>query len=177
MIDIDVSPEITTDRLRLRATQPDDALRIARLANDPDVGRMTTRMPYPYDLGDAETFLARASENDQAKEAVFAIERAGCGLVGLLGFHPNAQGRTEIGYWLGRPHWAKGYATEAVRAALVWAREGWLRRLVVAGHFADNAASGAVLCKAGFLYTGEVQSHYSLARGGPAPTRMMVWLA
>jgi hypothetical protein len=34
-----------------------------------------------------------------------------------------------------------------------------------------------VLEKAGFLYTGEVQPRFSLARGEAAPTRMMVWLA
>jgi len=47
----------------------------------------------------------------------------------------------------------------------------------MSGHFADNPASGRVLEKAGFLYTGEVQSRRSTARGAAAPTRMMVWLA
>ena len=48
---------------------------------------------------------------------------------------------------------------------------------MVAGHFADNPASGQVLCKAGFLYTGEVALKASRARGHAVPTRMMVWLA
>ena len=42
---------------------------------------------------------------------------------------------------------------------------------------ADNPASGAVLIKAGFLYTGDVMPRFSAARGEEAPTRMMVWLA
>ena len=67
--------------------------------------------------------------------------------------------------------------TEAVRAALGWARGGWRRRYLLAGHYADNPASGHVLVKAGFLYTGEVIPRFSLARGESAPTRMMVWLA
>jgi len=50
-------------------------------------------------------------------------------------------------------------------------------RAVIAGHFADNAASGRVLEKCGFLYTGEVRQRFSLARGEEAATRMMVWLA
>jgi RimJ/RimL family protein N-acetyltransferase len=62
-------------------------------------------------------------------------------------------------------------------AVLSWAREVWGRRAVVSGHFADNPASGRVLEKAGFLYTGEVQPRHSTARGEVAPTRMMVWLA
>jgi RimJ/RimL family protein N-acetyltransferase len=47
----------------------------------------------------------------------------------------------------------------------------------VAGHFADNDASGRVLVKAGFLYTGVVEHKASIARGEPVDTRMMVWLA
>src|SRR3546814_15109026 len=37
-----------------------------------------------------------------------------------------------------------------------------------AGHFVDNAASGAVLRKLGFRSTGKVAQRYSLARGGEA---------
>ena len=48
---------------------------------------------------------------------------------------------------------------------------------VVAGHFTDNPASGRVLEKAGFLYTGEVRAGFSKARGDEAHTRRMVWLA
>jgi hypothetical protein len=49
--------------------------------------------------------------------------------------------------------------------------------VVTAGHFADNPSSGSVLIKAGFLYTGVVKDLPSVARGKPARTRMMVWLA
>ena len=83
-----------------------------------------------------------------------------------------------MGYWIGRPYWGQGYATEAAAGAVGWAgadagASGW----VVAGHFADNPASGRVLEKAGFLYTGVVAPQFSKARGAVAPTRMMVWLA
>jgi RimJ/RimL family protein N-acetyltransferase len=47
----------------------------------------------------------------------------------------------------------------------------------MAGHFSDNPASGRVLEKAGFLYTGEVRRGFSRARGSEAETRRMVWLA
>lgn len=168
---------ISTERLRLRAPRPEDAPRLAQLANDPAVARMTTRMPHPYGLADAEAFLGHCAQQDGARERVFAVERDDEGLIGMLGFHPDESGRTEIGYWLGRPYWGQGYATEAAEKALVWAGEGWGRRYLMAGHFLDNAASGQVLCKTGFLYTGEIQPRHSLARGGAAPVRMMVWLA
>jgi hypothetical protein len=47
----------------------------------------------------------------------------------------------------------------------------------MAGHFSDNPASGRVLEKAGFLYTGEVRRGFSRARGAETETRRMVWLA
>jgi len=176
MVDYDVSPIVRTERLRLRRPRPTDAARVARLADDLDVARMTATMPHPYGIDDARAFLERADRADPVRHAEFALERDG-ELVGMLGFHPMEAGRCELGYWLGRPYWGQGYATEAVRAALRWAKVEWGRRFVMARHFSDNPASGEVLCKAGFLYTGEVTLTFSRARGEAAASRTMVWLA
>jgi RimJ/RimL family protein N-acetyltransferase len=173
----ELTPVIETERLRLRATQGADADWIAEQAGDIDVARMTTRMPHPYSRADAESFLEVVAQADPAKEAVFAVERQDGEPIGVLGFHPKESGQPEIGYWLGRRHWGRGYATEAAQGALDWAKHGWRKRWMIGGHFADNPASGQVLCKAGFLYTGETKLLHSVARGAPAATRMMVWLA
>ncbi|MGI8840236.1 MAG: GNAT family N-acetyltransferase [Caulobacteraceae bacterium] len=169
-------PSVKTRRLTLRAPRAEDAPRMARLADDFEIARMTTRIPHPFTVEQAEDFIARTERRDRSREAVFVIESEQDGLIGVLGLDPGPAG-TEIGYWLGRPFWGAGYATEAARAALAWARADWGRRFVVAGHFTDNPASGAVLVKAGFLYTGEVAIRHSMARGEDAATRMMVWLA
>ena len=95
----------------------------------------------------------------------------------MLGFKEKQPRRPELRMWLGRPFWNRGYGSEAVAGALGWAHRDWGRQVGWAGHFADNPASGQVLVKAGFLYTGEVKALPSRARGGPADTRMMVWLA
>jgi RimJ/RimL family protein N-acetyltransferase len=169
-------PSLNTARLALRPPRREDAPRMAELANDFDIARMTGRIPHPFAVEDAEAFIARVERRDAGREAVFAIEHQDDGLLGVLGLHPSPAG-PEIGYWLGRPFWGRGYATEAVGGALAWARADWGRRFVVAGHFADNPTSGQVLIKAGFLYTGDVAARFSLARGEAAATRMMVWLA
>jgi len=175
---LELEPAIRAQRVALRAPQPGDAARIAQLLDDPAIARMAAAIPHPYGLADAEAFLARAQAADPSREAAFVIEHGQDGAIGMLDFQPAAQNAApELGYWLGRPYWGQGLATEAVRAALAWARQTWRRRFVRAGHFADNPASGQVLCKAGFLYTGEVQLRDSLARPAPATTRMMVWLA
>jgi len=170
-------PSLTTPRLTLRAPTDGDADRILALANDIDIARMTTSMPHPYSRADAEAFLARARSVDLNQEVAFAIDDGRDGLIGVMGLFPHGPLGPEIGYWIGRDYWGRGYATEAASATLVWAGKDWGRRVVMSGHFADNPASGRVLEKAGFLYTGEVQSRRSTARGAMAPTRMMVWLA
>ncbi|MHB8530327.1 MAG: GNAT family N-acetyltransferase [Caulobacteraceae bacterium] len=170
-------PILNTHRLTLRPTMAEDAPRMAILADDSGVARMTTSIPHPFRLEHAEGFIARMAEADPARERVFAIEHPGEGLVGVVGFHPKDGKIPEVGYWLGRPYWGRGYMTEAATAAIVWAGGEWKKRCVVSGHFTDNPASGQVLCKTGFLYTGVVEPRYCLAREADAPTRMMVWLA
>lgn len=174
---IDWSPQIDTRRLTLRAPEMSDAPRLAALMNDFDIARMTSRVPHPYALDDAQDFVARCEANDPRTDRNFLIDLEDEGVVGGLGFFTPPDGRLEVGYWLGRPWWGRGLATEALQGALVWAGREWRKRYVVAGHFADNPASGQVLVKAGFLYTGEVKPLPSIARGEPADTRMMVWLA
>src|SRR3546814_10810174 len=68
-----------------------------------------------------------------------------------------------MGYWIARPYWGLGFATEAGRQLLHIARAMSLPKLS-AGHFVDNPASGAVLRKLGFRPTGKVAQRYSLAR-------------
>ena len=177
MCAIDFEPVIATERLRLRKPRKADTARLAQHANDFDVARMTTGMPYPYGLDHAEGFLAQVSEQDPAREVIFVIEHPEHGAIGVMGFDGPGSDDTEIGYWLGRPWWGEGYATEAAKGALVWAHQAWGRRYMRAGHFADNPASGAVLIKSGFLYTGEVDKAFSVARGEVVDARKMVWLA
>ncbi len=197
MCAVDVRPCIGTDRLILRGVTRNDAAAVAELANDLGVAGNTSRMPYPYRPADAEAFVAAAERADPRHEATFAIEHRQFGLMGVLAFDRNEapamgapmadslpgsrshseRGRSEVGYWLGRSFWNRGYATEALTAALRWVKFDWRRHVMWAGHFADNKASGQVLVKAGFLYTGDIEPRMSVARAEPVATRMMVWLA
>lgn len=177
MCAIEVTPAIGTDRLILRRPVKTDAAAVADLANDLGVAGMLSRMPYPYTPAHADEFLGRIASMDPRTDQVFAVEHREFGVIGMLGFHRSTLGRPELGYWLGRPFWGRGYATEATRAALAWAKGDWKKNVVWAGHFADNKASGQVLVKAGFLYTGDVEPQDCLARGGKVPSRKMVWLA
>ena len=169
--------QLRTGRLVLRPPRLADAARIAALANDYEVAKMTGGMPYPYALADAEAFIESALRFDLARDVAFIIEQPGEGPIGGLGFNSRHAPGPEVGYWLGRPYWGRGLASEALAAAMAWARDEWDQRCVVANHFVDNPASGVVLVKAGFLYTGEVGPRPCRARGADTPSRGMVWLA
>jgi len=177
MCAIEIQPVVTTERLVLRRPRVADAERIANLANDFDVARMLTSMPHPYGPEDARGYLEKLDDLDPETGRKFVVEHPALGVIGQMGFKADDRGRPELGYWLGKPYWGAGLATEAVRGALVWASKDWGKRFVLARHFSDNPASGEVLSKAGFLYTGEVTLTRSAARGETAPARTMVWLA
>lgn len=174
---IEPTPVIETRRLTLRALAPRDLDRLSQLANDPDIARMTLRMPHPYGSGDAEAFMLQVASQDPKRAATFLIADDDDRPLGVIGLFEDADPAPEIGYWVGRPYWGRGIATEALQGALAWARRQWKRRALVSGHFEDNPASGRVLEKAGFLYTGERRTAFSRARNAPATTRRMVWLA
>ena len=174
---IETSPVVETRRLILRAPAPQDAPRIAALANDIDIARMTQRMPHPFGVRDADDFVLQVAAQDPARANTFIIEHEDLGPVGVIGMFEGDDRVPETGYWIGREYWGRGFATEALDGAPVWASRKWKRRAMVAGHFADNPASGRVLEKAGFLYTGETRKAWSQARRAQADTRMMVWIA
>jgi RimJ/RimL family protein N-acetyltransferase len=172
-----IRTNIQTQRLRLRTPVAQDAGAIAMLAQDFDVSRMTSRMPHPYLRIDAEAFISRAAQTASFDNQTLVIVLESVGPIGSIGLFLSQTGQPEIGYWIGKPFWGQGLATEALRGLQGWARDLQGRRYLTAGHFADNLASAQVLIKAGFLYTGEVRTLYSQARGTTVPSRMMVWLA
>ena len=177
MIDEITRPVFASARLVMRPPTRADAPRLAALANDFEVLKHTGGMPFPYTLADAERLADRAHAADPRREAHFAIDLAGEGPVGGLGFYATGQAGPEAGYWFGRDYWGQGLASEMLRAAMGWARTEWRQRCIVASHHADNQASARVLIKAGFLHTGRVEPRPCRARGEDVASRWMVWLA
>ncbi|MDP1630684.1 MAG: GNAT family N-acetyltransferase [Caulobacter sp.] len=177
MCAVDTTPRIETRRLSLRPPRPEDAPRLARLCDDLDIVRMTSTMPWPYGLDDARSFIAMTAMADPRSDAAFLIELDDQGVVGGLGFSTGEAGRASVGYWVGRAWQGRGLASEALVGAMDWAARCWRKRVVAAVHFSDNPASGRVLCRAGFLYTGQVDLLHSRARREAAPARRMIWLA
>lgn len=162
---------IESERLVLRRPVVADGGRIAAFTSDLDVARMTARIPHPNPLPAAEgwVLITRAREA-LGRDHVFAVELKGEGLIGMIGAHQGKGAVHEVGYWFGKPFWGEGFATEALVAFMSEAR---LLGALKAGHFVDNPASGRVLEKAGFRYTGETISMFSLARAASVLCRRM----
>ncbi len=70
----------------------------------------------------------------------------------VMGQMPDAD--IEIGYFLKRSAWGRGYATEVCKRMLQFAFQEALLSKVVASVDASNVASRNVLEKSGFLYAG-----------------------
>lgn len=169
-----MAAQLKTDRLILRPLTLADAPRVAAFTGDLAVARMVSSIPHPHPQISVEGWILMLEARARlGRDQVFAIELAADGLIGCIGAHRAAGADWEIGYWIGRPYWGRGYATEATRAMAAYVRRELTRGPVLAGHFEDNPASGRVLEKAGFVYTGEVKPRYSLARGVKAATRLM----
>ena len=161
-----------TERLLLRPGWAEDAPALARAIADEQVVRNLATAPWPYRQEDAEAFLA--APRDPIMPTFLIMERTGGDprIVGSCGLARRPSGAVELGYWIARAHWGKGFATEAGRALLDIARALKLPRLE-ASHFVDNPASGRVLEKLGFEPTGITAPRMSCARGIDAPSRLM----
>ena len=83
--------------------------------------------------------------------------------LGSCGLHLK-DGRFELGYWLGKPFWGQGYATEAAKKLVSFAFHDLKATSLWAGWYHDNPASGRVLEKLGCRPDG-VEPRHSLARG------------
>jgi RimJ/RimL family protein N-acetyltransferase len=123
-------------------------------------------------MRDAEAFLA--SPRDPILPSFLIFER-GTGapqLVGACGLGRRPSGAVEMGYWMARPYWGRGFATEACKALIDIARTLGLQSLE-GSHFLDNPASARVLEKLGFTPLGIVAPRMSCARGEEVPARLM----
>ena len=156
---------IRSERLFLRPGWPEDWQEVLAGIDDEGVVRNLAKAPWPYTAEDARSFAG--TEQDPRLPHFFVTlptSTEPARIIGSAGLGRSDNGEVELGYWIARDHWGRGFATEAARAVLSLARTLGHRR-VSAGHFTDNPASGRVLRKVGFCPTGEVRPRFSCARG------------
>lgn len=170
--DMTIPAEIQLASALLRPWRAEDAASLAQHANDREVWRnMRDRFPHPYTLKDAKEWLAFAATLPSGTN--FAIDVGGRA-VGGISFEPLGdvfRVGAELGYWLGRPHWGRGIATEGVRAVTAHAFRHFDFLRLQASVFSWNPASARVLEKAG--YTREATNRRAMVKEGVVGDR---WL-
>jgi RimJ/RimL family protein N-acetyltransferase len=159
-----------TERLLLRPGWAEDAPALAAAIADEMIVRNLAVVPWPYSLRDAEAFLAAPRDPVLPSMLVFERTDGEPQLIGSCGLGRRPSGAVGLGYWISRPYWGRGYATEAGEALVDIARALGIERLE-ASHFLDNPASGRVLEKLGFQSTGMIAPRLSCARGMEIPAR------
>ncbi|SDR72036.1 GNAT family N-acetyltransferase [Erythrobacter sp. HL-111] len=152
-----------SERLFLRPIWPEDWQGVLGGIRDESVVRNLATVPWPYDENHAREFAGRAF--DPFHPTFLATRASDAAVVGCIGLGA-VEGReaVELGYWIARPFWGQGFATEAGRAVVGIARVLGHRELE-SSHFLDNPASGRVLRKLGFEPTGRIVQRHSCARG------------
>ena len=142
----------------IRPWAESDAVALQRHADDREVSKhLRDRFPYPYGLEQARTFLSWITK--QPAPSVWAIEVAGeaAGGIGLELHSDIERVSAEIGYWLGRSHWNRGIATDALRSVTAEAFNRFEITRLYAVPFADHAASVRVLEKCGYVREGHMR--------------------
>ena len=155
-------PTLETERLHLRPFVISDASRVRELAGDPAIADTTLNIPHPYKAGMAEewiaTHLPKYKTGEQVDLAITA-KKSGA-LIGAIGLSIHLRfRRAEMGYWIGREHWNRGYCTEAARAVLEYGFHELSLNRIHSHHFGCNPASGRVMVKIGMSREGLLREH------------------
>jgi RimJ/RimL family protein N-acetyltransferase len=165
-------PSITieTPRLRLRAHRGDDLVELVALAGDWAVAAWLTSLPHPYTKAHGQDWIAHVQEAHAAGQPrAFAIAlRTADQLIGGIGLDGNSGDGTEepsLGYWLGRPYWAKGYAREAVHAIIDYGFRTLRLASIRAITDPDNLASQRVLLASGLQRVADIDLVVPMRRG------------
>jgi RimJ/RimL family protein N-acetyltransferase len=164
--------QLKTERLLLRAPEPEDAEALAPMYADPEV------MRYVGDgrtLTKAETALSVQRMIDRWEVDGFGLfttirleDGAIIGRVGILIWNsdtweltsrarPSGPTEVEVGYTLGRPFWGQGYATESAGAVRDYALNGLGAERVIALIIHGNTASENVALKLGLEYERDIK--------------------
>ena len=157
-------PTIITERLRLHPLELADASDIQRLAGERDIAATTRSIPHPYPNDYAERWIGDCqAESETSSLAISAVtlresgEFAGIAELQIDGGPPSQQ--AQISYWIGKPYWSRGYATEAAKTIVKHGFADLGLERVRASHFSRTPLSGKVLLKISMSHEGTLVQH------------------
>jgi len=158
-----ITPTLDTKRIHLRPPGIEDVQAVFdNWATDPEVTRYLRWDPHANTDVTAE-WLTTSIENitGDTDYTWFTLNKENDEVFGSFGlFYNEKRAMFEVGYCMMRKYWNQGYATEAVRAMVDFAKEALGLTKLFAMHAKENPSSGKVLEKVGFVYfeDGEYES-------------------
>lgn len=154
-----MTPALSTNRLLLQAIEPADQQFVFEGLSHPDVIPFYGVRYDSFEATGAQMDWYRKMEEEGTGMAWKMVHRKAGTKLGVICiyFYKPEHNKAEVGFWLLPTYWNRGYALEALQAAVAfWREEKGLHRLE--GYVEEgNAASSKVLQKAGFCYEGTMK--------------------
>lgn len=129
--------------------------------NDEEVTKWLCNIPSPYTQEHANKWLGFCRECELSRTCYPRAIELDKTMIGHVELKLIFQHSAEIGYWLGRPYWNQGYATEAVQQMLNFAFVNLELKRVQAYVLEGNSTSVRVLEKCGFKYEGYLRKSHT----------------
>lgn len=141
-----------SSRLLLRTWTPDDAADALEIWGDPKVMEYVDPEGVLRSADDAKSLLGRAiAYQEQHGFCRWAVVEKASGLVvGSCGLYRLPSGKIDIGYYIKRSYWSRGFGTEATGACVSYAFETLKLKQIWASIIPGNVASQRVLQKLAF---------------------------
>ncbi|KPE51673.1 GNAT family N-acetyltransferase [Chryseobacterium indologenes] len=153
-------PRIKTERLILDQLKEEDLDLVTEYLQDRIFSDLTSNIPFPYTRKDAEFWLKMSEEAfDKNAGYTFAIRNEEGQIIGAIGLHDRDDNQAELGYWMGRPFWNKGYVTEAAKALIDFGLKELNVNKIYATYFLHNPASGRIMEKIGMEQEALLKQH------------------
>ncbi|KHE71871.1 GNAT family N-acetyltransferase [Halobacillus sp. BBL2006] len=154
-----MSVKFETDRLYLEPYERSYAAEVAKLAGVWDVAA-TTFVPHPYTVDDANEWIGLHKDWIEKGSAypLAMIDKQSKRLIGTMTLRvDDKHSKGELAYWVGKPYWSKGYATEAAKRLVKFGFEELNLNRIWAAAMTGNPASSKVMQKAGLSYEGTLK--------------------
>ncbi|MDR2234597.1 MAG: GNAT family N-acetyltransferase [Chryseobacterium sp.] len=153
-------PVIETERLILSRLKEEDLDAVTEYLQDRIYSDLTSNIPFPYARKDAEFWLKMSDDAFNGNTGyTFAIRNKQGQIMGAIGLHDRDDDKAELGYWMGKPFWNKGYVTEAAKALIEFGFRELQVHKIYATYFLHNPASGRIMEKIGMEEEALLKQH------------------
>jgi ribosomal-protein-alanine N-acetyltransferase len=151
-------PELTTERLILRAAKTSDAAAIAEWISEPALYEMWAAKPLPLEINPLEYFSDEKNLREIDTLDWFIYHKADGKVIGEVEFYDIEDDyQTEISYRISPKYQGKGYAQEAVKAAVAAVFEHTKINRISAHIDEKNKKSEKLIEKIGFSLEGTIR--------------------